>query len=242
MCDVNKRRFNCTCPPGFSGHKCQITLRSCKDVVVFKNVKVNGIYNIMDQNNDSFPVYCDFGSEPGMAWTLIQSHSFQNNNAFRRKPFFLHDLPINQEAPEWNSYRLSMSRMKSTQTVSTHFRATCNFPTDGVDYQDYWRVSLEMIDLFVEPNHKSFCLFSEFVNVRGNQCTNCTVLTGYSTTTHLHMDSWFYVCEFNGQTGGVTNEDNFGLYEAFNPAFRCTSSISSTSQFWLGSDSERLFL
>ena len=154
--------------------------------MVFKNVKVNGIYNIVNQSNVSFPVYCDFGSERDMAWTLIQSHSFQNNGVFHDRPFFLHDLPINQDAPEWNSYRLSISRMKSIQTVSTHFRATCFFSTDGVDYQDYWSVSLERIDLFVEPATNIFCLFSEFVNVRGYQCTNCTVVTAYSTTVFLH--------------------------------------------------------
>ena len=206
--------------------------------MLFKNAKDNGIYNILDQNNAFFPVYCDFGSEPGMAWTLIQSHSLQNNDAFKSKAFYLHDLPINQDVPEWNSYRLSMSRMKSIQTVATHFRATCNFPTDGVDYQDYWRVSLERMDLFVEPPPSEFCLFSEFVNIRGNQCTNCTVLTGYGKIS-LHIDSWFgYTigCEFDGQSGAVSNEDNFGFYGVSNTAFRCTSSISSTSQFWLGSE------
>ena len=81
----------------------------------------NGIYNILDEGNVSFPVYCDLGSEPGVAWTLIQSHSLQNNNAFKSKAFYLHDLPINQDAPEWNSYRLSMSRMKSIQDVSSHW-------------------------------------------------------------------------------------------------------------------------
>ena len=52
------------------------------------------------------------------------------------------------------------------------------------------------------------------------------------------MDSWFsYLegCEFDGQPGGVHNEDNFGHYGFTNPAFRCTASVNSTSQFWLGS-------
>ena len=66
----------------------------------FSKLKTNGIYHIMDYNNILFPVYCDFGSEPGMAWTLIQSHSFQNNDPFKDKPFYLHDMPINQDASE----------------------------------------------------------------------------------------------------------------------------------------------
>ena len=41
------------------------------------------------------------------------------NDASNTKAFYLHDMPINQDAPEWNNYRLSMSRMKSIQDVST---------------------------------------------------------------------------------------------------------------------------
>ena len=203
----------------------------------FSKLKTNGIYRIMDYNNILFPVYCDFGSEPGMAWTLIQSHSFQNNDPFKDKPFYLHDMPINQHAPEWNSYRLSMSRITSIQKFSTHWRAICNFPTDGVDYRDYWRVSLTNLDLLVKLPIPISCVFAELINVRGNSCTNCTVLTGYGERMSLHMDSWFskYACEFDGQPGGGHNEDNFGHYGFTNPAFRCTSSVNSTSQFWLGS-------
>ena len=204
----------------------------------YKDVSIKGIYEIVGNSNNSFPVYCNFGSEPGMAWTLIQSHSLGNNGAFVGKPFYQHDMPINQDTLDWSSYRLSMSRIKSIQKVSTHWRATCNFITDGVDYRDYWRVSLTNLDLLVKPPTPDFCLFSEFVNVRGNECTNCTVLSAYSNVWTLHMDSWFGSskgCEFNGLSGAVYNEDNFGNYEATNPAFRCTSSQSSTSQIWLGS-------
>ena len=137
VCDVNRRRFACACPVGFTGHKCQTSLtpRSCKDVMVFKKVKTNGIYNIVDQQNISFLVYCDFGSEPGAAWTLIQSHSFQNNDAFKSLTFYLDDVPVNQDKPEWNNYRLSMFRIRSIRNIYTHWRATCNFPTAGVDIE-----------------------------------------------------------------------------------------------------------
>ena len=205
--------------------------------MLFKTVKTNGIYNIVDHQNKSFPVFCDFASEPGAAWTLIQSHSLQNNAAFK-KAFYLHDIPVNEDAPEWEKYRLSMLRMKSIRNVSTHYRATCNFTTDGVDYRDYWRVSLQSLDLFPEQTSDSgFCLLSEFVNIRGNNCINCTVLTGYSSVYSLHMDSWYGQdrgCEFNGRPGGKINEDNFGFYSTINPNFRCTFSNNSTSQFWLG--------
>ena len=145
-------------------------------------------------------------------------------------------MPRNQDVPEWNNYRLPMSRMKSIQDVSTHWRATCNFPTDGVDYRDYIRVSLKSLNLLEEPTESELCVLSEFVNVRGHACFNCTVLIGYSSVFSLHIDSHYgpihYGCDFGG---GIYNEDNFGFYDVQNPAFRCTSSLSFTSQYWLGS-------
>ena len=198
---------------------------------------VNGIYNISDQDNNSFPVYCDFGSEPGFVWTLIQSHSLQNKGAFTSKAFYLHDMPINQDAPEWNNYRLSMSRMMFIQSTSTHWRGTCNFQNDGVVYRDYIRVSLEQLTLLPKTHPDGFCLLSEFINIRGQECTNCTIWVSYDHLHSLHVDSsligYNLGCQF--PDGGTYDEDNFGQYVVTNPAFRCTSSSSSTSQIWLGS-------
>ena len=199
-------------------------------------VNVSGVYNISNEHNESFPVYCGFGPEPGAAWTLIQSHSLNNNYDFQYKAFYLHDMPRNQDVPEWNNYRLSKSRMKSIQDVSTHWRATCNFPTNGIDYRDYIRVSLKNLNLLEEPSERrDFCLLTEFVNVRNRSCSDCTVLIGYSSVYSLHMDSYFGPregCDFPSE--GVYDEDNFGFYAIQNSAFRCTSSPSSTTQYWLG--------
>ena len=239
MCNVNKRRFHCTCPPGYTGHRCQTALppRSCKDVVLLRKVKNSGIYNISDQHKISFPVYCDFNSEPGFAWTLIQSHSLQNKDAFK-KAFYLHDMPINQDAPEWNNYRLSMSRMKSIRNVSTHWRATCNFPSDRIDFRDYIRSSFAKNDLFAVPGADR-CAWYELVDIRGNRCTECTAYSPYSNQYGYHIDSWYSKvdvgCYFDGRpNGGVLNEDNFGEYGSINPSFRCSSMMTSTTQYWIG--------
>lgn len=129
-----------------------------------------------------------------------------------------------------------MFRIRSIRNISTHWRATCNFTTAGVNYRDYWRVSLESLDLLVEGN-TAFCCFSELANVRGYGCPNCTILVGYYKDEALHVDSWYgnaFRCEFQARTGGVKSEDNFRYYKAFNPAFRCTSTMSSTTEIWLG--------
>ena len=177
MCDVNKRRFQCTCPPGYTGHRCQVVLppRSCKDVMIFKRVTTNGIYNVTDQQNISFPVYCDFTSEPGAAWTLIQSH------------------------------------------------------------RDYWRVTLKSLDLLAASQSSAMCLSSEFVNVHGNECSNCTVWMAYDAARALHLDSSFGPSQGCDLGGGIFNEVNFGVYATTNSAFRCTFRTSSTTQFWIGS-------
>ena len=205
--------------------------------MLFKKVKANGIYDIVREQNISFPVYCDFNSESGFAWTLIQSHSLQNKDVFK-KAFYLHDFPINQDAPEWYSYRLSMSRMKSIRNVSTHWRATCNFPSDGVDFRDYLRSSFSKNDLFAVPDADR-CALYEVVDIRGNRCTQCTAYSPYSNQYGYHIDSWYsrdpVGCDFDGRPkGGIENEDNFGEYGSINPSFRCSSNTMSTTQYWIG--------
>ena len=110
VCDVTKRRYGYTCAQGFSGYNCQIRLpRSCKDVMVLENATSTGIYNIVDEDNKPFPVYCDFGSESGAAWTLIQSCSLRNFlDHFQRRPFYAYNMPINPNSPGRQSYRLSL--------------------------------------------------------------------------------------------------------------------------------------
>ena len=235
MCHANKRRFDCTCPAGFSGHRCQFKLRSCRDIMIKDKVKANGFYSVFDEEGILFQVFCDFHSEPNFAWTLIQSHSLQNNDAFTHKPFYLYDMPIHQHAPRWDSYRLSLSRMKSIRNVSTHWRATCNFPTSVMDFRDYIRTSFVNTDFLVTPAGNR-CIRYEFVDIRGNSCQNCTVYSPYGDSYAYHIDSWWDVgCDFTARLGGVVDEDNFGHYGTRNGEFGCSSSMTSTTQYWIGS-------
>lgn len=73
---------------------------------------------------------------------------------------------------------------------------------------------------------------------QGNWMQNCTAFTVYGEVFEFHIDSWAtdpVSCDFNGQDGEVHSEDNFGYYENTNPAFRCSSSPESTTQYWFGS-------
>ena len=87
----------------------------------------------------------------------------------------------------------------------------------------------------MKPNARKFCLLPEFVNVRGDECVNCTVLIGYGWApgTTLYMNSYYSPDGELDFGGGITNEAKFGFYETDNPNFRYTSLMSSTTQFWL---------
>ena len=41
------------------------------------------MYIVEDDSNETFQVFCDFDSEPGFAWNLIESFSLSNKNLFQ---------------------------------------------------------------------------------------------------------------------------------------------------------------
>ena len=44
---------------------------------------MSGSYKIINDDNETFQVFCDFDSEPGFAWNLIQSFSLSNKDLMR---------------------------------------------------------------------------------------------------------------------------------------------------------------
>ena len=232
----------CTCPSGFSGHRCHKPLRSCHDILV-SGLHENGVYKILSETNGTLNVYCDFDVEQGAAWTLVQSYSLEKglaateNDIFSDKPLF-HDFPVNASFPgDWSSYRLSLADMQYIRAKSTHWRATCDFPTVGIDFRDYVRASFDDFD--VMQTGIPACRRVEFINIRGNQCIDCTVFSIISANrTPIVRSSEIksQSCEFDGKpNGGKQIEKNFGYYAPYlNPAFRCMAAMSSTTQYWFG--------
>ena len=132
---------------------------------------------LYDSQHSIFPVYCDFDSEGGYAWALIQSFLLAINNQFKHYRFGV-DFPVNEDGGKvnWNAYRLSLCRMQSIADVSTHLRVTCNFPDDGLVHTDYARTKVEDHDLFgywIEQ-----CRTYEYLNIRGIDCQECTATEG----------------------------------------------------------------
>ena len=153
---------------------------------------------------------------------------------------YLDSSAVSSDSPNWQAYLIRPDYLVWLRDHSTHWRATCRYNTDGTVYTDYLRASFQDFDIVrVTPTVTSSCQKYELVNIRGNECTNCTAATWYLKGAYpLHIDSSSsHGCDFDGSQSGdaVGSEDNFGFYHAVNSKFRCTSSSDATTQFWFGS-------
>ena len=169
---------------------------------------------------------------------------FLSFSFFSQSQVVFYDYPdssaVSSDSPNWQKYLMKRHFLVWLRNHSTHWRATCRYNTDGTVYTDYLRASFEDFDIVrVTPTLTGDCQKYELVNIRGNECANCTAKTWYLKGTFpLHIDSTISDgCDFDGTQSGdvVASEDNFGLYYNVNSKFRCTSSSEATTQFWFGS-------
>ena len=149
-----------------------------------------GMYKLYDNAGNSYPAYCDMKSEPGTAWTLVMSSSTKHRAlpSFRSVPLN-GNAPVNENAQNWNLYRLSLTRVRSLQAHSTHWRATCSYPTYGVDFKDYVRGNFKDFNV-VDFSGSGKCMKVEYVNIRGHMRMHLTarvwagrLLLTYGTST-----------------------------------------------------------
>ena len=156
------------------------------------------------------------------AWSAFRRNSLREN------------APVNENSLIWNMYRLSLTRMRSLQAHSTHWRATCNYPTHGVDFTDYVRGNFKDFNIVEYLNDGKPCRKVELVNIRGHMGIHLTARFWKSTSYLLHIDSSQTGCNFNPTSGSVSSEDNFGYHATINHKFRCTAGDLSTTQWWFG--------
>ncbi|XP_015768761.1 PREDICTED: uncharacterized protein LOC107347385 isoform X2 [Acropora digitifera] len=238
LCHHAKQKFNCTCPHGFFGKFCEKRILSCKQLQLqAEKPKRSTVDTLYDPASKSFyETFCDFTSENGFVWTLLESFSVANNNHFKAQPFYK-DYPVNQNSFKWNKFRLSLRIMNSTLSHSSHFRATCNFNTDGLVKTDYLRGKTTELNILLLNSRQ--CETLEYINIRGHEAYNVSVWMVQEKSVHIHTDSHNggSYCQFksalNGSKGGG-GEDNFGLYVTINRKHRCSSEDSSTTQWWFG--------
>ena len=239
LCHHAKQKFNCTCAIGYVGKFCEKkSPTSCKQLQVdAKKPKNSTVYTLYDPASKSFyQTFCDLTSENGFVWTLLESFSLANNNHFKGQSF-LKDYPVNQNSFKWNKFRLSKVIIHSTLSHSTHFRATCNFNTDGLVTTDYLRAKTTDFN-FLLPIQDP-CVKMEYMNIRGYDCYNCTAKFYQKIDEHIHCDSYNVdPCQFTSARNDAVKlrggEDNFGYYGTINPSHRCTSNDNATTQWWFG--------
>lgn len=246
MCDTGLPRYKCICPSYTSGLNCEDLNSSdinydfpktCKEQAQRMKNSSTGIYSLVDGNGTEFKAFCDFSSEPNVGWTLIQAFTFKRNALFRFKSLFDDDMPINSELPNWDAYRLPKSRMLELRNVSTYWRVTCNY-TSGINFRDYLKTTFSNFDIMTYSSGGK-CRKYNFLDIRGNTCTNCTAWTYYSPEFPPLVESYnsrIKGCQFDGRiNGGIKDESNFGYYGVANPNFTCTSSPGATTEYWFGS-------
>ena len=139
----------------------------------------NGIYHIYVGTErepcEPTEVYCDMTSEPCMVWTLVESWTKANRllPAFRSAVYSV-DSPVNYDAPNWSSYRMTRYQMNRLKERSIYWRATCSFPKLGVDYRDYVRGNFKDFDILTFLGDAQ-CKEVDYVNVRGHKSSNTKV-------------------------------------------------------------------
>ena len=206
------------------------TAKSCLDHM--KHGASRCGYYVIEDGVERYTVFCDINSEVGAAYTLIESFSLQNNRLFKFQSL-TQNFPANHNSPRWDFYRLTKDRMARLAKLSTHWRATCNFPQVGIDYRDYVRVHMSKLNPITFQGNEA-CINVELIQIRGRLELHRTVAF-WQRNFHLHHDSSFASCQMKATPKAVSGEDDWGYYSYINPEFRCTSSPQSTTQFWFGS-------
>ena len=101
-----------------------------------------------------------------MSWTPVN----RRLSAFFKIPL-KYNSPQNEDALNWDLYRLSLARMRFLQTHSTHWRATCSYPSHGIDFRDYLRGNFKAFNIFDFVGERQ-CKKVEYVNIRGHVGTD----------------------------------------------------------------------
>ena len=86
---------------------------------------------------------------------------------------FKYNAPQNEDALNWDLYRPCLARMRFLQTHSTQWRATCSYPTHGIDFRDYRHGNFKDFNIFDFVGERQ-CKKVEYVNIRGHVGTDLT--------------------------------------------------------------------
>ena len=89
-CSDVREPYTCTCSKYYKGKRCEQfypEVKSCQGVKIFRPGSHSGVYELVISDNKTVQSYCDFTSEAGKAWTLIESFSLSNKDIYKNNHF-----------------------------------------------------------------------------------------------------------------------------------------------------------
>lgn len=171
------------------------------------------------------------------------SQAFKNRNMpeFCKIPLNV-SAPVEENTPNWESYRLSFNRMQRLSQETTHVRLTTGFSVYGIDFRDYLRAKQSSLDI-LSREYFDDCSLLEYINVRGHSGRDITALVHQKSNLIMYVYSKYsFGCQFDARVGSIDSaEHSFGCYCTYekladaNRNFRGTEKDSSTTEYWFGS-------
>ncbi|RDD36195.1 Neurogenic locus Notch protein, partial [Trichoplax sp. H2] len=247
---MNNGGYQCRCNPGYHGLNCEVSSYLSKKVPLIPPSGLKYLYHSCSETAgvpQAWRVYCDFSSEPGYAWTLIESFSFDQRSDKKFNTAFPYSSGVNNgrlpQGMDWSNFRLSLAQIKFSyendhQLSDPMWRATCNFKPETRYSQsplNYMRGYFRQFNILNYVSQGQ-CFQVDYMDIRGHKCRNCNRAFWASSNSHLHTDSSTTRC-CDGKVcypNSVGGEDNFGYYQSYNPKFTCSSTPQSTTNWWIG--------
>lgn len=185
-----------------------------------------------------------------MAWTLFESFDIAHETNLSKKPFAV-DLPLNEHRLNWQLFRLPKFVMTYISSHSTFWRATCSYAKYGVNFRDYIRMRLSVMNPLnftgYFSSEKNRCLPVDYFDIKGKNCEGCTQSFFQSTDIALHLkpknSRVERNCSFDSSSVEYKCKDKNGYYahilglyltNCADPEMRCSENANSTTEFWFG--------
>ena len=160
-----------------------------------------------------------------------------------------------QDTSNYDSFRWSLARLTGYRNdiisngETPKYFVSCNGQT-SIGGDDYTTVNdhllMDFFDAFVgTTTFHERCFEVDSVGIRGRGCddTEAKFWMGGANEFALHIDSRATIsgcpgynseCTYNTGAVGAGGEDNFGHYHYSNPAFQCTATETSNTNFFIG--------
>ena len=146
---------------------------------------------------------------------------------------------VNNDVPNWYSYRLSYEKMAAIYKTNRYWRLTCNHDR-GLEYCKSDFVVRLKSDFDILSFVSRECVHVKKVDIRGFRCRNCQIKVTQNNNISLHINSFLSKCcnrsaEFEDRIcSSGSGEHNFGYYGCINAKHSCSSSRVATKQIWIG--------